>query len=48
MEQMLNEMVDAGGLFAFIVAIAGLLKYVMTLFFLGFGIAAFCKYLEKK
>ena len=48
MDQMLNEMVEAGGLPALIVGLAGLFKYLLTITFLIWGIIAFMKYTEKK
>jgi len=47
MEQELNNMVSAGGLFASLIMMGGLLKYILTIVFLVTGSTAFLKYINK-
>ncbi len=46
--QEFNDIMSNNGLPAFIVAIGYLLKYGMTIVFLGTGIVAFTKYINKE
>lgn len=48
MNPFVNEMFNSGGFPTFVIGIAILLKYVLTIFFLIWGILAFGKYLENK
>lgn len=41
-------MLNAGGLPAFVAGMAILVKYILTVFFLSYGIMAFIKYLHQK
>ena len=41
MDQMINDMIEAGGLPAFVVGMAIIIKYILTIFFLSYGISYF-------